>query len=133
MQESILRNFGMPKPEEYRKAIRMMKQAEKFNRPIITFINTPGAYYGIDAKEHGQGEAITRSIIEMSDLQVPVLAIPVGEGESGGALAIAVGNEVWMLENSTYAILSPEGDSSILYINLYGAQVSAHSALAVGS
>lgn len=115
MQESVERNFGMPKPEGYRKAIRLMKQAEKFGRPIITFINTPGAFCGIDAEERGQGEAIARSIMEMSDLKVPVLAILIGEGGSGGALATAVGNKVWMLENSTYAILSPEGYSAILF------------------
>jgi len=115
LQESVRRNFGMPKPEGYRKAIRLMKQAEKFGRPIITFINTPGAFCGIDAEERGQGEAIARSIMEMSDLKVPVLAILIGEGGSGGALATAVGNKVWMLENSTYAILSPEGYSAILF------------------
>lgn len=115
MQESIDRNFGMPKPEGYRKALRLMKQAEKFGRPIITFINTSGAFCGVDAEERGQGEAIARSLMEMSALKVPVLAILIGEGGSGGALATAVGNKVWMLENSTYAILSPEGYSSILY------------------
>lgn len=115
MQERIERNFGMPKPEGYRKALRLMKQAEKFGRPIITFINTAGAFCGVDAEERGQGEAIARSIMEMSDLKVPVLAILIGEGGSGGALATAVGNKVWMLENSTYAILSPEGYSAILY------------------
>lgn len=115
MQESIDRNFGMPKPEGYRKALRLMKQAEKFGRPIITFINTSGAFCGVDAEERGQGEAIARCIMEMSALKVPVLAILIGEGGSGGALATAVGNKVWMLENSTYAILSPEGYSSILY------------------
>lgn len=115
MEECVKRNFGMPKPEGYRKALRLMKQAEKFGRPIITFINTPGAFCGVDAEERGQGEAIARSIMEMSDLKVPVLCILIGEGGSGGALATAVGNKVWMLENSTYAILSPEGYSSILY------------------
>ncbi len=113
--ESVQRNFGMPKPEGYRKAIRLMKQAEKFGRPIITFINTPGAFCGVDAEERGQGEAIARCIMEMSDLKVPVLAILIGEGGSGGALATAVGNKVWMLENSTYSILSPEGYSAILW------------------
>lgn len=115
MAESVKRNFGMPKPEGYRKALRLMKQAEKFRRPIITFINTPGAFCGVDAEERGQGEAIARSIMEMSDLKVPVLCILIGEGGSGGALATAVGNKVWMLENSTYAILSPEGYSAILW------------------
>ena len=115
VEESIVRNFGMPKPEGYRKAIRLMKQAEKFGRAVITFINTPGAFCGIDAEERGQGEAIARCIMEMSDLKVPTLAILIGEGGSGGALATAVGNKVWMMENSTYAILSPEGYSSILF------------------
>lgn len=115
MEESFSRNFGMPKPEGYRKALRLMKRAEKFSRPIITLINTSGAYPGIDAEERGQGEAIARSVMEMFDLTVPVLAILIGEGGSGGALAAAIGNEVWMLENATYAILSPEGYSSILF------------------
>lgn len=115
LEESIKRNFGMPKPDGYRKAMRLMKQAEKFKRPIITFINTPGAFCGVDAEERGQGEAIARSIMEMSDLKVPTLCILIGEGGSGGALATAVGNKVWMMENSTYAILSPEGYSSILW------------------
>ena len=105
----------MPMPDGYRKAVRLAKQAEKFGRPVVTFINTSGAFCGIDAEERGQGEAIARSIMEMSGLKVPVLCILVGEGGSGGALATAVGNEVWMLENSTYAILSPEGYSAILW------------------
>ncbi|MDO4740710.1 MAG: acetyl-CoA carboxylase carboxyl transferase subunit alpha [Eubacteriales bacterium] len=115
MQERIYRNFGMPKPEGYRKAIRLMKQAEKFGRPVIAFINTSGAFCGIDAEERGQGTAIAESIMTMAGLKVPVLCILVGEGGSGGALAIAAGNEVWMLEHSTYAILSPEGYSAILW------------------
>ncbi len=115
LQDRISRNFGMPMPDGYRKAVRLMKQAEKFGRPVVTFINTSGAFCGIDAEERGQGEAIARSIMEMSGLKVPVLCILIGEGGSGGALATAVGNEVWMLENSTYAILSPEGYSSILW------------------
>lgn len=109
------RNFGMPKPEGYRKALRLMKQAEKFNRPIISFVNTSGAFCGIDAEERGQGEAIARNLLEMSALKVPVLCILIGEGGSGGALATAVGNEVWMMENATYSILSPEGFASILW------------------
>lgn len=113
--DRIKRNFGMPMPDGYRKAVRLMKQAEKFGRPVVTFINTSGAYCGVDAEERGQGEAIARSIMEMSGLKVPVLCILIGEGGSGGALATAVGNEVWMMENSTYAILSPEGYSSILW------------------
>ena len=115
MQERFYRNFGMPKPEGYRKAIRLMKQAEKFGRPVITFINTSGAFCGIDAEERGQGNAIAESIMTMSGLKVPTLSILIGEGGSGGALATAVGNEVWMLEHSTYAILSPEGYSAILW------------------
>ena len=115
LQDRLKRNFGMPMPDGYRKAVRLMKQAEKFGRPVVTFINTSGAFCGIDAEERGQGEAIARSIMEMSGLKVPVLCILIGEGGSGGALATAVGNEVWMLENSTYAILSPEGYSSILW------------------
>lgn len=109
------RNFGMPMPEGYRKALRLMKQAEKFNRPIISFVNTPGAFCGIEAEERGQGEAIARNLLEMSALKVPVLCILIGEGGSGGALATAVGNEVWMMENATYSILSPEGFASILW------------------
>jgi len=115
MQERFYRNFGMPKPEGYRKAIRLMKQAEKFGRPVISFINTSGAFCGIDAEERGQGNAIAESIMTMAGLKVPTLCILVGEGGSGGALAIAAGNEVWMMEHSTYAILSPEGYSSILW------------------
>lgn len=114
-KDNITRNFGMPSPEGYRKALRLMKQAEKFNRPIINFIDTPGAFCGIEAEERGQGEAIARNLMEMSDLKVPVLSIVIGEGGSGGALAIGVGNEVWMLENATYSILSPEGFASILW------------------
>lgn len=114
-KDNIKRNFGMPSPEGYRKALRLMKQAEKFGRPIINFIDTPGAFPGMEAEEHGQGEAIARNLFEMSALQVPVLSIVIGEGGSGGALALAVANEVWMLENATYTILSPEGFASILW------------------
>lgn len=114
-KENIKRNFGMPSPEGYRKALRLMRQAEKFHRPIINFIDTPGAYPGLEAEEHGQGEAIARNLFEMSSLTVPILSIVIGEGGSGGALALAVGNEVWMMENSTYTILSPEGFASILW------------------
>jgi acetyl-CoA carboxylase carboxyl transferase subunit beta len=113
--ECMERNFGMPLPDGYRKALRLMKQAEKFNRPIITFVNTPGAFCGLEAEERGMGEAIARNLYEMSALKVPVLCILIGEGGSGGALALAVGNEVWMLENATYSILSPEGYASILW------------------
>ena len=114
-KENISRNFGMPYPEGYRKAQRLMKQAEKFGRPIICFVDTPGAFCGMEAEERGQGEAIARSLLEMSGLKVPILSIVIVEGGSGGALALAVGNEVWMLENSTYSILSPEGFASILW------------------
>ncbi|MSA01298.1 acetyl-CoA carboxylase carboxyltransferase subunit beta [Lactonifactor sp. BIOML-A3] len=114
-KDNIRCNFGMPSPEGYRKALRLMKQAEKFNRPVINFIDTPGAFCGIEAEERGQGEAIARNLMEMSDLKVPVLSIVIGEGGSGGALALAVANEVWMMENATYSILSPEGFASILW------------------
>lgn len=115
MKECQMRNFGMPLPEGYRKALRLMKQAEKFNRPIISFVNTAGAFCGLEAEERGQGLAIAKNLLEMSGLKVPVLCILIGEGGSGGALATAVGNEVWMLENATYSILSPEGFASILW------------------
>ncbi len=114
-KENIRRNFGMPNPESYRKGIRFMKQAEKFHRPIITFIDTKGAYPGIGAEERGQGEAIARSMMEMANLKVPIIAIVIGEGSSGGALAIGIGDKVIMLENSIYSILSPEGYASILW------------------
>lgn len=114
-KENMERNFGMPNPEGYRKALRLMKQAEKFGRPIITFIDTPGAYPGIGAEERGQGEAIARNLLEMSRLKTPIICIVIGEGSSGGALAIGVGDKILMLENSIYSILSPEGFASILY------------------
>ena len=114
-KENIERNFGMPNPESYRKAIRFMKQAEKFNRPVITFIDTKGAYPGVEAEEKGQGEAIAKSMFQMANLKVPVISIIIGEGSSGGALAIGVANKVYMLENAIYSILSPEGYSSILW------------------
>ncbi len=114
-EDKLNSNFGMPNPEGYRKALRLMKQAEKFGRPIITFIDTAGAYPGMQAEEHGQGEAIARNLLEMSKLTVPVIAIITGEGNSGGALALAVANRVLMLENAVYAILSPEGFASILW------------------
>ena len=114
-KENLIRNFGMMSPEGYRKALRLMKQAEKFQRPIICFVDTPGAFCGMEAEERGQGEAIARNLFEMSDLTVPILSIVIGEGGSGGALALAVGNEVWMMENATYTILSPEGFASILW------------------
>ena len=114
-KENIERNFGMPSPDGYRKSLRLMKQAEKFGRPVICFVDTPGAFCGLEAEERGQGEAIARNIYEMSGLKVPVLSIIIGEGGSGGALAMAVADEVWMLENSVYSILSPEGFASILW------------------
>lgn len=116
-EENIEANFGMVHPEGYRKALRLMKQAQKFKRPIITFIDTPGAYPGIEAEERGQGEAIARNLLEMMELTVPTIAIILGEAGSGGALALAVTNQVWMLENSIYSILSPEGFASILFKN----------------
>ena len=115
LQDNLNRNFGQPHPEGYRKALRLMKQAEKFGRPLVTFINTAGAYPGVGAEERGQGEAIARNLMEMSDLKVPIIAIIIGEGGSGGALALAVADRVWMLENSIYAVLSPEGFASILW------------------
>ncbi len=114
-KENIKRNFGMPSPEGYRKALRLMQQAESFGRPVVCFVDTPGAFCGLEAEERGQGEAIARNLFEMSALTVPVLSIVIGEGGSGGALAMAVANEVWMLENAIYSILSPEGFASILW------------------
>lgn len=114
-KENIERNFGMPNPEGYRKALRLMKQAEKFNRPIITFIDTPGAYPGMGAEERGQGEAIAKNLFEMAKLKVPTISIVIGEGSSGGALALGVTDVIIMLENAVYSILSPEGFASILY------------------
>lgn len=114
-KENIRRNFGMPHPEGYRKALRLMKQAEKFNRPIICFIDTKGAYPGKAAEERGQSEAIARNLFEMAGLKVPVISIVIGEGGSGGALALGVANKILMLENSTYSVISPEGAASILW------------------
>ncbi len=111
------RNFGMPNPEGYRKALRLMKLAEKFNKPIVTLIDTPGAYPGLEAEERGQGEAIARNLIEMAQLKVPVICIIIGEGASGGALGIGVGDKVLMLENSWYSVISPENCSAILWRN----------------
>ena len=115
LEENLRCNFGMPGPEGYRKALRVMKQAEKFRRPIITFIDTPGAYPGKDAEERGQGEAIARNLMEMSGLTVPVLAIVTGEGSSGGALGLGVANHILMLENAVYSVISPEGAASIVW------------------
>mgnify|MGYP000803720168 CR=1 FL=1 len=114
-KERTYRNFGMPQPEGYRKALRLMKQAEKFHRPVICFVDTPGAFCGIEAEERGQGEAIARNLWELAGLKTPVLSVVTGEGGSGGALALAAGDQVWMLENSVYSILSPEGFASILW------------------
>ena len=114
-KENLKRNFGMPSPDGYRKALRLMKQAEKFGRPVICFVDTPGAFCGLEAEERGQGEAIARNLFELSGLEVPVLSIVIGEGGSGGALAMAVADEVWMLENAVYSVLSPEGFASILW------------------
>lgn len=114
-KENITRNFGMPSPEGYRKALRLMKQAEKFHRPVICLIDTPGAYCGLEAEEHGQGQAIAENLYEMSTLKTPILSLVIGEGGSGGALALGIADEVWMMENSVYSILSPEGFASILW------------------
>ena len=124
-KENIERNFGMPNPESYRKAIRFMEQAEKFNRPVITFIDTKGAYPGIGAEERGQGEAIASSMLKMAGLKVPIISIVIGEGSSGGALAIGVANKVFMLENAIYSILSPEGYASILWKDASKAEEAA--------
>jgi acetyl-CoA carboxylase carboxyl transferase subunit alpha len=114
-KQKLYRNFGMPKPEGYRKALRAMQIAAKFGRPIITFLDTPGAYPGIDAEERGQAEAIARNLREMSRLPVPVIAVCIGEGGSGGALALGVANQVFMLENSVYSVITPESCASIIY------------------
>ena len=138
-KDNIKRNFGMPSPDGYRKALRLMKQAETFGRPIICFVDTPGAFCGLEAEERGQGEAIARNLFEMSSLTVPVLSIVIGEGGSGGALAMAVANEVWMMENAIYSILSPEGFASILYKDSKKApdaakvmKVTAHDLMGLG-
>jgi acetyl-CoA carboxylase carboxyl transferase subunit alpha len=126
-KENLRRNFGMPHPEGYRKALRLMKQAEKFNRPIICFIDTKGAYPGKAAEERGQSEAIARNLVEMAGLTVPVICIVIGEGGSGGALALGVGNYVHMLENSTYSVISPEGAAAILWKDASLAKKAAES------
>ena len=115
LEENLSCNFGSPNPEGYRKALRLMKQAEKFHRPVITFVNTAGAFCGIGAEERGQGEAIARNLMEMSRLKTPIISIFAGEGGSGGALALAVADRVWMLEHGMYSVLSPEGFASILW------------------
>lgn len=126
-KENIRRNFGMPHPEGYRKALRLMKQAEKFKRPIICLIDTKGAYPGKAAEERGQSEAIARNLVEMAGLEVPVLSIVIGEGGSGGALALGVGNHILMLENSTFSVISPEGAASILWKDSALAQTAAEA------
>ncbi|MGR9049086.1 acetyl-CoA carboxylase carboxyltransferase subunit alpha [Halobacillus faecis] len=126
-KENIRRNFGMPHPEGYRKALRLMKQADKFKRPIITFIDTKGAYPGKAAEERGQSEAIARNLMEMAGLTVPVICIVIGEGGSGGALGLGIGDRIFMLENSTYSVISPEGASSILWKDAGLAQEAAES------
>ena len=125
-KENIKRNFGMPNPEGYRKALRLMKQAEKFHRPIVTFIDTPGAYCGLGAEERGQGEAIALNLLEMSKLRTPIISIVIGEGGSGGALALGVGDRIGMLENSIYSVISPEGLASILWKDVSQAEKGAN-------
>ena len=115
LEENVRCNFGMPNPEGYRKALRLMKQAEKFSRPVLLFVDTSGAYPGLEAEARGQGEAIARNLMEMSRLKVPVITVITGEGNSGGALALAVADQVWMMENSIYSVISPEGCASILW------------------
>lgn len=127
IEERLKRHFGCPKPEGYRKALRLMKEAEKFNRPIVCFIGTPGAYCGVDAEERGQGEAIAENLYEMMGITVPIISIIVGEGGSGGALALGVGNRVAMLENSVYSVISPEGCAAILWKDSSKADIAAEA------
>src|SRR2546428_3816079 len=124
-KQKLHRNFGMPKPEGYRKAIRVMELAAKFGRPVVTFLDTPGAYPGIDAEERGQAEAIARNLREMSRLPVPVIAVCIGEGGSGGALALGVGNQVFMMENSVYSVISPESCAAIIWRDSAKAELAA--------
>ena len=124
-KERMLRSFGAPSPEGYRKALRLMKQAEKFRRPVICFVDTSGAYCGIGAEERGQGQAIAENLMEMMTLKVPIISIVIGEGGSGGALALAVADRVWMLENAIYSVISPEGCASILWKNPAKAEAAA--------
>lgn len=126
-KEKVARNFGSAHPEGYRKALRLMKQAEKFNRPVICFIDTAGAYCGIGAEERGQGMAIAKNLMEMMTLKTPVISVLIGEGGSGGALALGVANEVWMLENAVYSVISPEGCASILYKDAAKAPIAAEN------
>ncbi|ADL53795.1 acetyl-CoA carboxylase carboxyltransferase subunit alpha [Clostridium cellulovorans] len=126
-KENLERNFGMPHPEGYRKALRLMKQAEKFKRPVICFVDTPGAFCGVEAEERGQGYAIAQNLVEMMTLKTPIISIFIGEGGSGGALALGVADRVWMLENSIYSILSPEGFASILWKDASRAKDAANA------
>ena len=126
-KERAYRNFGAPNPEGYRKALRLMKQAEKFGRPVICFVDTSGAYCGVGAEERGQGQAIAENLMEMSTLCVPVISILIGEGGSGGALALAVADRVWMLQNAVYSVISPEGCASILWKDSAKAETAAAS------
>jgi acetyl-CoA carboxylase carboxyl transferase subunit alpha len=126
-KEKIKRNFGMPRPEGYRKALRLMKTAERFNMPLLTFIDTPGAYPGVGAEERGQSEAIARNLLEMAGLKIPIICTVMGEGGSGGALAIGVGDRVLMLEYSTYSVISPEGCASILWKSAEKAPLAAEA------
>ena len=126
-KERSFRNFGAPHPEGYRKALRLMKQAEKFGRPIICLVDTSGAYCGIGAEERGQGQAIAENLLEMSTLCVPIISIVIGEGGSGGALALALADQVWMLENAVYSVISPEGCASILWKDAAKAETAAAS------
>lgn len=126
-KQKLIRNFGMPKPEGYRKAMRLMNIAAKFNRPIVTLLDTPGAYPGIDAEERGQAQAIALNLREMSRLTVPVIVVVIGEGGSGGALALGVGNRVYMLENSIYSVISPESCAAIIYRDAGKAEMAANA------
>ena len=126
-EEKIYRNFGMANPEGYRKALRLFKMAERFSIPIVTFIDTPGAYPGLEAEEHGQGEAIARNLMEMSGLKVPVISFVIGEGGSGGALGLGVSDRIYMLENSVYSVISPEGCAAILYKDASRAEEAAEN------
>lgn len=127
VEEKIYRNFGMANPEGYRKALRLMKMAERFNIPIVTLIDTPGAYPGLEAEKHGQGEAIARNLLEMAGIKVPIVATVIGEGGSGGALALGVADKVYMLENSVYSVISPEGCAAILFKDASKAPEAAES------
>lgn len=126
-EEKIHRNFGMPNPEGYRKALRLMRMAEKFNVPILTLIDTPGAYPGIEAEEHGQGEAIAKNLMEMAGIKVPMISVVIGEGGSGGALALGVTDKIYMLQNAVYSVISPEGCAAILFKDASRAPEAAES------